>query len=157
MRSCSPGRARSTPAWAAQLYEPAGVPARRSTGARTSLRAVLDRPLLDVLCRAGRRAPPLDQTQYTQPALFALEYALAELWQVVGRRAGGRAGPQRRRVRRGVRGRRAGLEDALRLVAARGRLMQALPAGGAMAAVFAAEAAVAARSPRLAASWRSPR
>ena len=42
------------------------------------LRPVLERPLLSVLY--GDEESALDETAYTQPALFALEYALAELW-----------------------------------------------------------------------------
>ena len=49
------------------------------------LRSHLDKPLLSVLYPRGRRAvSPLDETAYTQPALFALEYALAELWKSWG-------------------------------------------------------------------------
>ena len=46
------------------------------------LRGELERPLLEVLW--GAATDLLEQTAYTQPALFAVEYALAELWQSWG-------------------------------------------------------------------------
>jgi acyl transferase domain-containing protein len=58
-----------------------------------ALASHLDRPLLDLLFAPSDRAGELDQTCYTQPALFALEWAL------VGCGAGRDAGPQRRRIR----------------------------------------------------------
>src|SRR5581483_2024826 len=48
------------------------------------LRPLLDRSLLSVMYPAAGEATPLDDTAYTQPALFALEYALAELWRSWG-------------------------------------------------------------------------
>jgi hybrid polyketide synthase/nonribosomal peptide synthetase FtdB len=103
----------------------------------------LEQPLLEVLYPAEGRPSPLDQTAYTQPALFALEYALAETWRawgiipsaVLGHSVGEYVAACVAGVWR--------IEDALALVATRGRLMQALPAG-AMAAVFADEATVSA-------------
>ena len=82
----------------------------------------------------------IDQTCYTQPALFALEYALAELWQTWGIKPdvvmGHSVGEYVAACVAGV----FDLTTGLKLIAARARLMQALPSGGKMAVVFAAAA-----------------
>lgn len=120
-----------------QLYET--QPTFRATLDRCDaiLRSELDRPLLSVLYPADGESSPLDETAYTQPALFALEYALAELWQSWGitpkALMGHSAGEYVAACVAGV----FSLEDALKLISARARLMQALPRDGEMVAVFA--------------------
>jgi acyl transferase domain-containing protein/acyl carrier protein len=103
----------------------------------------LDRPLRALLYPESGGEARLDETGYTQPALFALEYALAETWRAWGVTPalvlGHSVGEYVAACVAGV----FSLEDALVTIVARGRLMQALPAGGAMAAVFADEATVA--------------
>lgn len=100
----------------------------------------LDLPLLEMLYPSGQDAPedePLNQTVYTQPALFTLEYALSVLWRFLGitpdALIGHSVGEYAACTIAGV----LNLDEGLELISTRARLMQALPAGGTMAAIRA--------------------
>ncbi|MEL6354895.1 MAG: type I polyketide synthase [Cyanobacteria bacterium J06627_28] len=91
---------------------------------------------------------PINQTANTQPALFSLQYALTQLWQSWGiypdALLGHSIGEYAAACIAGV----ISLEDALKLITVRGRLMQALPAGGGMLAVMAAKEQIEALLPK---------
>jgi glutamate-1-semialdehyde-2,1-aminomutase len=124
-----------------QLYETQPTFRKALDRCDEILRAYLDKPLLEVLYPKDYLPshPILDETSYTQPALFALEYALAELWKswgiepdiVMGHSVG-------EYVAACIAG-AFSLEEGLKLISKRGQLMQTLSQEGKMAAVLATE------------------
>ncbi|GAA6619606.1 type I polyketide synthase [Scytonema sp. NUACC26] len=122
-----------------QLYETAPVFRAALDRCDEILRPYLEKSLLSVLYPEPGETSPLDQTAYTQPALFALEYALVQLWKSWGIHPNAVMGHS---VGEYVAATVAGvlsLEDGLKLVANRSRLMQSLPPNGEMVAVLAEE------------------
>ena len=107
------------------------------------LQSHLKQPLISVIYPKNQNTNFINQTEYTQPALFAIEYALAKLWQDWGIQPdlviGHSLGEYVAATIAGV----FSLEDALMLVAQRAKLMQELPPQGVMLAVFAEASAVA--------------
>ncbi|MDB9520157.1 type I polyketide synthase [Roseofilum reptotaenium CS-1145] len=109
------------------------------------LRDELEYSILDVISgksSQGTEDSLLNQTAYTQPALFVIEYALCQLWQSWGVQPQGVMGHS---VGEYVAATIAGvlsLAEGLKLIAARGRLMQQLPSGGGMISVMTSESKV---------------
>ena len=99
------------------------------------LEGELDVPLLEVLY--GDDLSLINNTAYTQPALFALEWSLAQMWNEWGIHPdavlGHSIGEYAAAAVAGV----FSWQDGLRLVTARGRLMQSLPHDGSMAVFMA--------------------
>jgi acyl transferase domain-containing protein/D-arabinose 1-dehydrogenase-like Zn-dependent alcohol dehydrogenase/acyl carrier protein len=104
----------------------------------------IDVELVPMMYPATGAKSPIDETKYTQPALFAFEYSLAQLWMAWGVEPAAVMGHS---VGEYVAACIAGcfsLEDGLKLISARARLMDSVPREGSMAAVMADAATVGA-------------
>src|SRR5271166_3677564 len=138
------GQGSQYPGMGRDLYETQPVFRRELEKCAEILKPLLDKSVLEVLFANGgeakgeNRSPHLlDETRYTQPALFALEYALAAMWRSWGVEPVAVLGHS---VGEYVAACVAGLfslEDGLRLIAERGRLTRELAPNGAMLALVA--------------------
>jgi len=98
----------------------------------------LDEPLGPVLSDGER----INRTGFTQPALFAVEYALARMWESWGIRPTALIGHSLGEITAACVAGVHSLDDAARLVTARARLMEALPSGGVMETLVCDEESV---------------
>ncbi|NEO96877.1 MAG: type I polyketide synthase, partial [Moorea sp. SIO3G5] len=128
-----------------QLYEKAPTFRQALEECNQILQPYLEVPILEIIYPKDAQKSTsnlLDQTAYTQPAIFAIEYALAKLWESWGVRPdivmGHSVGEYVAATVAGV----FSLEDGLKLIAMRGQLMQKLPSGGQMVSVMASESQV---------------
>jgi acyl transferase domain-containing protein/surfactin synthase thioesterase subunit/acyl carrier protein len=102
----------------------------------------LEQGLLDVIFNGNGDEALVNRTDYTQPALLAVEYALTELLKSFGITPAAVIGHSLGEFTAACVADVMELKDAMRLITARGALMRGLPSGGAMAAILAEESVV---------------
>ncbi|WP_322861109.1 beta-ketoacyl synthase N-terminal-like domain-containing protein [Mycobacterium europaeum] len=135
-----PGQGSQWPGMGRRLHHRFPAFARAFDEAAAAMDAHLRVPLREVMW--GDDAESLRDTGFAQPALFVLEVALAALWRSWGVVPDVVLGHSVGEIAAACVAGALSLDDAARIVAARGELMARLPAGGVMVAVDAGEAEV---------------
>jgi acyl transferase domain-containing protein/surfactin synthase thioesterase subunit/acyl carrier protein len=103
----------------------------------------LQQDLLEVIfSEPGGENALVNRTDYTQPALFAVEYALSELLKSWGVKPDAAIGHSLGEITAACVTGVLSVKDAMRLAVARGALMHKVPAGGRMAAIWAEQSVV---------------
>ena len=127
-----------------ELYGASPVFAAALDQACEALDPHLPQPLKEVLFapQGSPEAALLDQTTFTQPALFGIEVALFRLTESLGLKPDYLAGHSVGEIAAAHISGVLSLPDAAKLIAARAKLMGELPTGGAMIAIEATEAEV---------------
>ena len=137
------GQASQWPGMGAALYESEPVVRAVLDRCDDMLREERDASLLDVMFGRPGAVGDLDDPQWKQPAIYALECALTALWSSLGIRPDVVLGHSLGEIAAAHTAGVFDLENGLRLAAVRGALVGALPGEGAMAAVFAPASRVA--------------
>ncbi|GAA3062506.1 hypothetical protein GCM10020000_52260 [Streptomyces olivoverticillatus] len=129
------GQGSQFPAMTAALHRESAAYRHHLDEADAALRPYTDRSVRDLVLGGDTC---VDETEFAQPALFAVGYALARTLTAAGAGPAAVLGHSVGEFAAAVIAGALTLDEGARLVAARGRLMQALPAGGGMLAVKAA-------------------
>ncbi len=129
-----PGQGAQHVGMALGLYRDNAVFRRHLDECSGLLREQLGRDLIDLI-----GTEEVGQTRHAQPALFAVEYALAKVWENWGLRPAAMIGHSIGEYAAACLAGVMDLPDALGLVAVRGRLMQSMPAGGMLSVTCPAE------------------
>lgn len=125
------------------LYETQPVFRNALNQCASILKNYLDKPLLNLIFDGNDETSPLHQTKYTQPALFALEYSLFEMWRSFGIQPQTVMGHSVGELVAACVAEVFSLDEGLMLICRRAELMQGVSGQGGMAAVLAAPKIVA--------------
>ncbi|EHD23259.1 MULTISPECIES: type I polyketide synthase [Brenneria] len=133
-----PGQGSQWPEMGMELYNNFSVYRQAIDEVDSALRAYVDWSLIDVL-RGNPGTPPLDRVDVVQPALFAVMTALARLWQSFGFTPHAVVGHSQGEIAAAYIASALSLQDAIRIVALRSRLMLSQSGHGAMATLGLSE------------------
>jgi malonyl CoA-acyl carrier protein transacylase/short-subunit dehydrogenase/acyl carrier protein len=132
------GQGAQYPGMLRQLYEQSPVFQQAIEQCSGELDPKLEKPIRSILFDSDDSADPLiHQTQYTQPAIFIAQYGLFKLWESYGVQPDYVLGHSIGEIAAYCATGGCSLADALKLVQARGALMQRLNSGGGMTSVAA--------------------
>ncbi|MFD7641889.1 SDR family NAD(P)-dependent oxidoreductase [Kitasatospora sp. NPDC059795] len=137
------GQGPQRPGMARALYEQQPTFRRAIDRCDAILRPLLDRPLLSYLYPEEQDRELIQRTGYAQPALFAVEFAMSEMWRSWGVEPGAVLGHSLGEYVAACVAGVMSLEDGLMLAVERSKRMESLSGTGAMATVFASEMEVA--------------